>query len=52
MARKDDDEKVTEVQQGVYPVPDIPIKELLDSIPWVASARVTCCNPDTKILIL
>ncbi|KAF9554713.1 fatty acid desaturase [Agrocybe pediades] len=33
MARKDDDEKVTVVEQGVYPVPDIPIKELLDSIP-------------------
>lgn len=33
MARKDDDEKVTVVQQAVYPVPDIPIKDLLDSIP-------------------
>ncbi|PPQ89683.1 hypothetical protein CVT25_013870 [Psilocybe cyanescens] len=33
MARKDDDEKVTVVDQAVYPVPDIPIKDLLDSIP-------------------
>ncbi|KAF8908905.1 delta-12 fatty acid desaturase protein [Gymnopilus junonius] len=33
MARKDDDQKVTVVEQGVYPVPDIPIKDLLDSIP-------------------
>ena len=35
MARKDDDQKVTVVEQGVYPVPDIPIKDLLDSIPYV-----------------
>ncbi|KAJ3515377.1 hypothetical protein NLJ89_g1795 [Agrocybe chaxingu] len=33
MARKNDDDNVTVVQQGVYPVPDIPIKDLLDSIP-------------------
>lgn len=30
-------EKVTVVEQGVYPVPDIPIKDLLDSIPSVLS---------------
>ncbi|KAF8957241.1 delta-12 fatty acid desaturase protein [Flammula alnicola] len=33
MARKDDDEQVTVVEQTVYPVPDIPIKDLLDAIP-------------------
>ncbi|KAF8177997.1 delta-12 fatty acid desaturase protein [Pholiota molesta] len=33
MARKHDDEKVTVVEQDVYPVPDIPIKDLLDAIP-------------------
>lgn len=37
MARKDDDQKVTVVKQGVYPVPDIPIKDLLDAIPYVAN---------------
>jgi hypothetical protein len=37
MARKHDDEKVTVVEQDVYPVPDIPIKDLLDAIPYVAS---------------
>ena len=35
MGRKNDDEKVTVVEQGVYPVPDIPIKDLLDAIPFV-----------------
>ncbi len=35
MARKDDDERLTVVKQDVYPVPDIPIKELLDAIPCV-----------------
>lgn len=35
MARKDDDERVTVVEQDVYPVPDIPVKELLDAIPCV-----------------
>ncbi|KDR82743.1 hypothetical protein GALMADRAFT_238252 [Galerina marginata CBS 339.88] len=33
MGRKHDDQKVTVVEQSVYPVPDIPIKDLLDSIP-------------------
>lgn len=37
MARKVDDEKTVEVEQVVYPVPNIPIKELLDSIPCVAT---------------
>jgi len=35
MGRKNDDEKVTVVKQGVYPVPDIPVKDLLDAIPFV-----------------
>jgi omega-6 fatty acid desaturase (delta-12 desaturase) len=35
MGRKNDDEKVTVVEQGIYPVPDIPIKDLLDAIPFV-----------------
>ncbi|KAF8158342.1 delta-12 fatty acid desaturase protein [Crassisporium funariophilum] len=33
MAPKNDHEPVTVVQQGVYPVPDIPMKDLLDAIP-------------------
>jgi hypothetical protein len=34
---RSEEEKVTVVEQGVYPVPDIPIKDLLDSIPSVLS---------------
>ena len=30
------DQKVTVVDQGVYPVPDIPIKDLLGAIPYVS----------------
>ncbi|KAF9527543.1 delta-12 fatty acid desaturase protein [Crepidotus variabilis] len=33
MGRKNDDQKVTVVEQGVYPVPDIPIKDMLAAIP-------------------
>lgn len=33
MAPKNDNELVTVVEQGVYPVPDIPIKDLLAAIP-------------------
>ena len=33
MAPKNDEELVTVVEQGVYPVPDIPIKDLLAVIP-------------------
>ncbi|KAF9046325.1 delta-12 fatty acid desaturase protein [Panaeolus papilionaceus] len=33
MARKNDVQNVTTVEQGVYKVPDIPIKDLLDAIP-------------------
>jgi hypothetical protein len=29
-------EKVITVEQGVYPVPDIPVKDLLSAIPYVA----------------
>jgi len=29
-------EGVTTVEQGVYPVPDIPVKDLLGAIPYVA----------------
>lgn len=36
MAPKNDTEPVTVVEQTVYPVPDIPIKELLDAIPYVS----------------
>lgn len=42
MARKHDDEKVTVVEQDVYPIPDIPIKDMLDAIPYVASP-LCCC---------
>jgi omega-6 fatty acid desaturase (delta-12 desaturase) len=40
MGRKNDDEKVTVVEQGVYPVPDIPIKDLLDAIPFVVPSSL------------
>ena len=30
-------ETVTAVEQGVYPVPDIPIKDMLGAIPYVAA---------------
>jgi omega-6 fatty acid desaturase (delta-12 desaturase) len=33
MAPKNDKELVTVIEQGVYPVPDIPIKDLLAAIP-------------------
>ena len=33
MAPKNDEELVTVVEQDVYPVPDIPIKDLLAAIP-------------------
>jgi omega-6 fatty acid desaturase (delta-12 desaturase) len=29
-------EKVITVEQGIYPVPDIPVKDLLSAIPYVA----------------
>jgi omega-6 fatty acid desaturase (delta-12 desaturase) len=32
-------ERVTAVEQGVYPVPNIPVKELLGAIPYVAAAN-------------
>lgn len=35
MAVKTDQNGVTVVEQGVYNVPDIPIKDLLDAIPLV-----------------
>jgi hypothetical protein len=34
------DEKVTTVEQGVYPVPDISIKDLLGAIPYVAACHL------------
>ena len=37
MAVKTDKNGVTVVEQGVYNVPDIPIKDLLDAIPLVLS---------------
>jgi hypothetical protein len=30
-------ERATTVEQGVYPVPDIPIKDMLGAIPYVAA---------------
>jgi len=33
-------ERATTVEQGVYPVPDIPIKDLLGAIPYVLSCHL------------